>query len=71
MQISVDELVENPKKYLNMVANEDIYIAKNGEDVAKLTKVSSAKKGIASKLFGILPKDADLGKSREERLSKI
>lgn len=71
MQVSVAELVENPNKYLDMLEKEDIYIARNGENVARLTKMQSQKEGISSKLFGILPKDADLEKARKERLNQI
>lgn len=71
MQISVEELSKTPDKYLDMLNKGDIYIARNGEQIARLTQIKSPKTGIASKLFGILPKDADLDKAREERLNEI
>ena len=71
MQISVEELAQEPDKYLDMLNQGDIYIARNGEQIARLTPIKQSKTGVAKKLFGILPKDADLDKAREERLSEI
>ena len=70
-QISVSELAQNPDKYVDMAASEDIIIARNGTQIARLTHIKSPKESISSKLFGILPKDADLDKAREEHLAEI
>lgn len=67
MQISVEDLAQEPDKYLDMLNRGDIYIARKGEQNVRLTQIKPSKKGIASKLFGILPQDADLDKAREER----
>lgn len=50
-------------------AHEDIYITKNGKVIAKLTNPYQDKVNTAKSLFGILPKDADIEKAREERLA--
>lgn len=54
MQISVEELAQNPARYLDIASKNDLYIARNDDHIAKFTKVRSKKAGIAFKLFGIL-----------------
>lgn len=71
MQISVEELTKNPDMYLDMLRTGDIYIARNGENIARLSGITPKRKGLASSLFGILPPDASLEEAREERLRKI
>ncbi|WP_310601825.1 type II toxin-antitoxin system Phd/YefM family antitoxin [Anaerosporobacter sp.] len=68
MLITATELKNNLGKYLMISATEDIYIAKNGKVVAKLTKPYPDKVEKANSLFGILPKEAALSSSKEERL---
>ncbi len=70
MQITATELKTNLGKYLALVENEDIFITKNGQVIAKLTNPNIDRVNIAKSLFGILPKDASLDISREERLHK-
>ncbi len=69
MSITATELKNNLGKYLLLSATEDIYITKNGKVVAKLVNPHQNRVEIAKSLFGVLPKDADLDKAREERLS--
>lgn len=69
MSITATELKQNLGKYLLLSANEDIYITKNGKIVAKLTNPHQDRVNMAKSLFGILPKDADIDISREERLA--
>lgn len=70
MQISVAELAQDPDRYLDSLANEDIYITRNGKNFARLALIETPEHGIASRLFGILPNDANLGEARDERLAK-
>lgn len=68
MSITATELKQNLGKYLLLSAKEDIFITKNGKTIAKLTNPHQNRVNTAKSLFGILPEDADLDKSREERL---
>lgn len=70
MYITATELKSKMGKYLEMAAEEEIIIVKNGKKIAKLTPATEDKVEVAKSLFGILPKDASLEKAREERLSK-
>ena len=47
----------------------DIFITKNGKIIAKLTNPYQDKVSTAQSLFGILPQDADIKISKEERLA--
>ena len=69
MSITATELKQNLGKYLLLSAQEDIYITKNGKVIAKLTNPTQTRVSIAQSLFGILPQDADIDISKEERLA--
>lgn len=69
MSITATELKQNLGKYLLLSAHEDIYITKNGKTVAKLTNPHQDRVSTAQSLFGILPQDADIDISKEERLA--
>ena len=71
MSITATELKMNLGKYLMLAEKEDVYITKNGKVIAKLTNPFQDRVDMAKSLFGILPADITLEKSREERLSKI
>ena len=49
---------------------EDIFITKNGKIIAKLTNPYMDRVQTAKSLFGILPKDAGIEKTKNERLGK-
>lgn len=68
MSITATELKQNLGKYLLMSAKEDIYITKNGKIIAKLTNPYQDRVSTARSLFGILPQNADIDVSKEERL---
>lgn len=68
MSVTATELKNNLGKYLLLSATEDIFITKNGKVVAKLTSPYEDRVQTARSLFGILPKDADVEKARQERL---
>lgn len=69
MSITATELKQNLGKYLLLSAKEDIFITKNGKVVAKLTNPYQDRVSTAQSLFGILPQDADIDVSKEERLA--
>lgn len=71
MSITATELKQNLGKYLLLSAQEDIYITKNGKIIAKLTNPNQDSVSTAQSLFGILPQDADIDDSKEERLAVI
>ena len=68
MSITATELKNNLGKYLMLSATEDIFITKNGKIVAKLTNPHQNRVETAMSLFGILPKNADIQRSKAERL---
>ncbi|MEL1136070.1 type II toxin-antitoxin system prevent-host-death family antitoxin [Desulfitobacterium sp. THU1] len=70
MLITATELKENMGKYLALAATEEIIITKNGKSIAMLTSAYEDKVEVAKSLFGILPEEASLGQTREERLSR-
>jgi prevent-host-death family protein len=71
MLITATEFKSNIGKYLNLVADEDIYITKNGNCIAKLSSTKRNKVDIAKSLFGIIPNDGTtLEQAREERLTR-
>lgn len=68
MSVTATELKNNLGKYLMLSASEDVFITKNGKVVAKLTNPHQDRVDTAKSLFGILPQDADLYASKDERL---
>lgn len=70
MSVTIAELKHNLGKYLVLSATEDIFITKNGKIIAKLTNPYMDRIQTAKFLFGILPKDADIEETKNERLGK-
>ena len=71
MFVTATEFKSNIGKYLTLVAEQDIFITKNGKSVAKLSSTKQNKVDIAKSLFGIIPNDdATLEQAREERLAR-
>ena len=70
MIITATEFKTNLGKYFDLVANEDIWISKNGKTIAKLVNpnVSSVDE-ISGILKGKVPADLDRHALRDERLS--
>ena len=69
MTITATEFKTNFGKYLAMVAQQDIFIVKNGKSVAKLTRPVVDKVAILDSLVGIIPADTDTN-VKEERLAR-
>lgn len=70
LQITVDELAKSPDKYLDMTTEQDICVARDGKDIARITGVMTPKMKAAQALKGILPPDIDIEKERLERILK-
>ena len=71
MLVTATEFKSNIGKYLTLVADQDIFITKNGKSVAKLSSTKQSKVDIAKSLFGIIPNDGtSLEQAREERLAR-
>lgn len=68
MTVTATEFKTNFGKYLAMVAQQDIFIMKNGKTVAKLTNPAVDKVAVLDSLVGILPPDAEV-EGKEERLA--
>lgn len=69
MSITATELKENLGKYLQLAANEDIFITRNGKVIAKLGAPYPDRVEIAHSLAGIIPADITLEEARNERVS--
>ncbi|HBU11807.1 MAG TPA: type II toxin-antitoxin system prevent-host-death family antitoxin [Clostridiales bacterium] len=68
MVITATEFKNNIGKYLTLVSDEDIFITKNGKNVAKLSSAKQDKVELAKSLFGIAKgSDMTLEEAREER----
>jgi len=71
MIITATEFKGNLGRYLELVADEEIVITRNGKRIAKLTDIASDKTDILRSLTGILPSDVSLEEEKEKRLSEI
>lgn len=72
MIVTATEFKSNLGKYLDMVATQDVYITKNGKNIARLTSSSSNKLAVLDELIGIAspPGDMDEDAIRKERLAR-
>ena len=70
MILSAAQFKKNFGEYMELASKEDIYVTKNNKIIAKVSNPLEDKVQIAQSLFGILPNDIDLEKSKQERLAK-
>ena len=68
MQVSLSELKTNVGKYVDIAQTQDIFITRNGKQVAKIVSTKIDKVAAMKSIFGVIPPDADLDKTKEERL---
>lgn len=68
MQVSVSELKTNIGKYIDLAEKQDIFITKNGKQVAKIVSTKIDKVAAMKSVFGAIPPDADIDKAKAERL---
>ncbi len=72
MIVTATELQTNLSKYLELAAIQDIFITKNGKNIARLTSPSIDKLSILNSLVGIIPLQETIDEDaiREERLAR-
>ena len=72
MIVTATEFKTNLGKYLEMAMRQDIFITKNGKNIARLTSPTVNKLAVLDSLVGIVPKDSAMDEEtiREERLAR-
>ena len=72
MIVTATEFKTNLGKYLEMAASQDIFITKNGKNIARLTSPAVNKLALLDDLVGIVPQETAMDENtiREERLSR-
>lgn len=70
MVVTATEFKTNLGKYLELAAQQDVFITKNGKNIARLTSPTVNKLALLDRLVGIIPEDADEDAAREERLAR-
>ena len=72
MVITATEFKTNLGKYLELAAAQDIFITKNGKNIARLTSPFVNKLAVLDSIVGIIPQNEDLNEKviREERLAR-
>lgn len=72
MIVTATEFKTNLGKYLELAVTQDIFITKNGKNIARLTSPSVNKLAVLDNLVGIAPQTDDLDEKsiREERLER-
>lgn len=62
MIVTATEFKTNLGKYLEMAAMQDIFITKNGKNIARLTSPSVNKLAVLDELIGIIPPQISMDK---------
>ena len=72
MIVTATEFKTNLGKYLDMAASQDIFITKNGKNIARLTSPAVNKLALLDDLVGIIPESQTMDEDtiREERLAR-
>ncbi len=72
MIVTATEFKTNLGKYLELATAQDIFITKNGKNIARLTNPSVDKLAVLDRLVGVVPEDTvgDEKTLREERLAR-
>ena len=72
MIITATEVKTNLGKYLEIAASQDIFITKNGKNIARLTSPAVNKLALLDDLVGIIPESQTMDEDtiREERLAR-
>ena len=72
MIVTATEFKTNLGKYLELATMQDIFITKNGKNIARLTSPSINKLSILGDLVGIIPQQENMDTDgiREERLTR-
>lgn len=70
MIVTATEFKTNFGKYLDLIAQEDIFITRNGKTIAKVVNPQISAVDSLRGMLKDAPADLDLDSVREERLSK-
>ena len=72
MIVTATEFKNNLGKYLEMAMSQDIFITKNGKNIARLTSPAVNKLALLDDLVGIIPESQTMDEDtiREERLAR-
>ena len=72
MIITATEFKTNLGKYLDIAASQDIFITKNGKNIARLTSPAVNKLALLDDLVGLIPASQTMDEDtiREERLAR-
>ena len=72
MIVTATEFKTNLGKYLELAVTQDIFITKNGKNIARLTSPSVNRLAVLDNLVGIAPQTDGLDEKsiREERLER-
>ena len=72
MIITATEFKTNLGKYLEIAASQDIFLTKNGKNIARLTSPAVNKLALLDDLVGIIPENQTMDEDtiREERLAR-
>ena len=70
MTVTATEFKNNLGKYLNSVADDDIYITKNGKEIARLTRTITDRLSALDRISGIISEHDFPSDYKAARLSK-
>ncbi len=70
MIVTATEFKTNFGKYLDLIAQEDIFITRNGKTIAKVVNPHISAVDSLRGMLKCVPPDIDLDSLREEQLSK-
>ena len=71
MIVTATEFKTNLGKYLEMAMKQDIFITKNGKNIARLTSPTVNKLAVLDSLVGIIPEETSTEEIiRKERLAR-
>ena len=68
MKVSVSELKSNVGRYIDLAELQDIFITKNGKQVAKIVSTKINKVAAMEAAFDRIPADTDLDQAKAARL---
>jgi prevent-host-death family protein len=70
MIVTSTDVQNNFGKYLEMTANGEVIITKNGVPVARLLSTKDTVSFLSDRLVGLIPSDVDEDLAKTERLAK-
>ena len=70
MIVNSTKVQNNFGKYLELAAEQEIIITKNGTAVARLISMEAQKKSLSEQLRGIIPSDVDEKSIKAERMTR-